>query len=293
MAATVGPVQAPDVPPPPPRDADREPFTVATGLLTAAVQGAVWSPPELDADQPAPLLVVHDGPAYDREAGLTAYVTSLMREGQVPALRVALLDAPQRDLWYSANRRYATALARDVLPFLRQRRPTTAAIGMGASLGALAWLHAQSSYPRVVDAMFLQSGSFFRPDLDGQESGFHQFPAIVRFVQSVHREGRRTRPVPVTMTCGVDEENLANNRRMARILAALRYPIELHEVPGGHDYPSWRAAFDPHLPALLRAAERPPTRQGTAGARAATGGPSSPPNLPTPASAPLSGRPTS
>jgi S-formylglutathione hydrolase FrmB len=27
----------------------------------------------------------------------------------------------------------------------------------------------------------------------------------------------------------------------------------LHEVGGGHDYPSWRAAFDPHLTDLLAA----------------------------------------
>jgi enterochelin esterase-like enzyme len=27
-------------------------------------------------------------------------------------------------------------------------------------------------------------------------------------------------------------------------------------VPGGHDYASWRAAFDPHLPDLVRAVLR-------------------------------------
>jgi enterochelin esterase family protein len=197
--------------------------------------------------------VVHDGPAYDAEAGLTAYLAGLVSAGELPALRVALLEAGPRNLWYTANSDYATAMADDVLPFLRERWPTTRAIGMGASLGGLAWLHAQSSYPEVVDGLFLQSGSYFRPDTDAQESGFAEFPAIVRFVRSVRRGRRPTRPVPTVMTCGEHEENLANNRRMARVLTRLGYRVRFRAVDGGHDYPSWRAAFDPHLPDLVRA----------------------------------------
>ena len=94
------------------------------------------------------------------------------------------------------------------------------------------------------------------PETDAQESGFSQFPAIVRFVASVHRGPRPTRPVPTVMTCGADEENLANNRRMVRVLLRLGYRVRFVVVPGGHDYTSWRAAFDPHLPDLLRAAIR-------------------------------------
>jgi hypothetical protein len=81
-----------------------------------------------------------------------------------------------------------------VLPHLVERWPTTRRVGIGASLGALAWLHAQASYPEVADGLFLQSGSYFRPETDPQESGFSEFPAIVRFVASVHRGPRPTRP---------------------------------------------------------------------------------------------------
>jgi enterochelin esterase-like enzyme len=101
--------------------------------------------------------------------------------------------------------------------------------------------------------MFLQSGSYFRPETDSQESGFSEFPAIVRFVASVRRGNRTTRPVPTVLTCGRDEENLANNRRMARVLLRLGYRVRFAVVAEGHDYPSWRAAFDPHLPDLVRA----------------------------------------
>lgn len=226
---------------------------MAVPELAGAVRGTVWSPPGLDGDLPAPLLVAHDGPAYDDLADLTGALVRWFGSGAVPPLRVALLDAPDRDGWYSANPVYATALDGTVLPFLRGRWPTTRAIGMGASLGALAWLHAQSSYPRLVDGLFLQSGSFFRPDTDEQESGFSRFPAIVQFVSSVRRGSRPTRPVPTVMTCGAHEENMANNRLMARVLNRLGYRVRFVAVGGGHDYPSWRAAFEPHLPDLVRA----------------------------------------
>lgn len=234
----------------------RQAFSVASPALADAVTGEFWAADDLDASRAAPLLVVHDGPAYDTEAGLTGYLQRHVDAGVIPPLRAALLSAPERDRWYSANPAYAGALADDVVPGLVSMWPTTQTIGVGASLGALAWLHAQSSYPEVVDGMFLQSGSYFRPETDPQESGFSEFPAIVRFVASVRRGNRPTRPVPTVLTCGRDEENLANNRRMARVLLRLGYRVRFVAVPGGHNYPSWGAAFDPHLPDLLRAVVR-------------------------------------
>lgn len=237
-------------------DPARETFTISSRALDADIRGEVWACDGLDDGSAAPLLVVHDGPSYEGEAGLTSYLQAHVDRGALPPLRAALLQAPRRDLWFSANADYATALSEDVLPFLAGHWHGTRTVGIGASLGALAWLHAQSSYPDVVDGLFLQSGSYFRPETDAQESGFDQFPAIVRFVASVHRGRRPTRPVPTVLTCGADEENLANNRRMVRVLRRLGYRVRFAVVPGGHDYPSWRSAFDPHLPDLLRSAFR-------------------------------------
>src|SRR4051794_36459625 len=135
-----------------------EAFSVASPALGTEVTGEVWACEGLDPEVTAPLLVVHDGPAYDAEAGLTRYLQEHIDRGGVPPLRAALLTAPERDRWYSANSVYAAALAEDVVPGLVAQWPTTRTIGVGASLGALAWLHAQSSYPEVVDGMFLQSG---------------------------------------------------------------------------------------------------------------------------------------
>ena len=48
-------------------------------------------------------------------------------------------------------------------------------VGLGASLGALALLHAQRRFPRTFAGLCLQSGSFFVPRFDRHESGFVRY----------------------------------------------------------------------------------------------------------------------
>jgi enterochelin esterase family protein len=53
------------------------------------------------------------------------------------------------------------------------------------------------------------------------------------------------------LTCGSAEENVHNNRLMARTLAAKGHRAVLAELRDMHNYTAWRDAFDPHLTALL------------------------------------------
>ena len=62
---------------------------------------------------------------------------------------------------------------------------------------------------RPFDAMLLQSGSFFRPELDGQESGWPEFRQVCAAVEAL--VPRRRAPVPVVVEVGTVEENRANN----------------------------------------------------------------------------------
>ncbi|HEX4255317.1 MAG TPA: hypothetical protein VH089_09525, partial [Streptosporangiaceae bacterium] len=127
-----------------------------------------------------------------------------------------------------------------------------ARIGMGASLGGLAMLHAHVRHPGTFGALFLQSGSYFTPRYDRMEEGFRYFRRIARFVTGVLGDRLPGRPVPVVGTCGRIEENLHNNRLLVQALREHHYPAVLHEVPGGHDWTAWRDAVDPHLSGLLR-----------------------------------------
>jgi enterochelin esterase-like enzyme len=213
-----------------------------------------WSPGGAAAATPLPLLVAHDGPEYDALASLTRYVGAGVAGGWLPRMRVALLGPGQRNEWYSASPRYARALCGSVLPDLAARLPTTTRIGMGTSLGGLAMLHAHCRYPGSFDRLFLQSGSFFVPRLDGQERRFPYFGRITAFTARVRDGGFPDRPVPVVLTCGAIEENADNNRAMTATLSRHGYPAILHEVRDTHNYTAWRDAFDPYLTGLLQAA---------------------------------------
>ena len=218
------------------------------------MQVRTWAPARTKDDEALPLLVVHDGPEYDSRASLTQYLAAGVTAGRLPRLRAALLDPGPRDRWYSASARYARALALTVVPGLTGRVATTTTIGMGTSLGALAMLHAHCRHPGLAGALFLQSGSFFAPSTTARSGGSGYYQRITAFVAGLPADPGR--PVPVVLTCGTAEENLPNNRAMAAALAAGGYPATLHEVAGGHDFPAWRDALDPHLTGLLRQAAR-------------------------------------
>jgi enterochelin esterase family protein len=200
-----------------------------------------------------PLLVVTDGPEYVRRASLLRIVGGLVERGAVAPHRVALLVPDDRLEAYSASARYARALL-DSLDELGGRRIHR--VGVGSSLGALALLHLHRLEPRAFSGLFLQSGSFFRRRTDPQESGFPRFARIDRFVGSVLNTRDGARPVPTTITCGLDEENYANNAVLAQALAAQGYPVDFHAARGGHAWPTWRRALEAHLAPLLRRAWR-------------------------------------
>jgi enterochelin esterase-like enzyme len=219
--------------------------------LGAHVPVRVWSPVE----GPARMLLANDGPEYDALARLTHFCAVAIAREALPPFRVALLGPGDRDQWYSASAAYSRVLANDVIPALRDAFGIVGApAGMGASLGGLAMLHAQRRFPRALGALFLQSSSFFMPRHDSHERGFPRYARIVRFVRDTRRDGHYAFPVPVTLTCGIAEENMGNNREMATALDAQGYEVSLVEVPDLHNYVGWRDAFDPHLTELLQKA---------------------------------------
>jgi enterochelin esterase-like enzyme len=215
--------------------------------VPVAEHARLWSPPGSDAAAALPLLVAHDGTDYERAGQLTRLVAHAIAGGRLPPCRVALLDAPERAEAYSASARHARALAA-LLPRLA---PASARAGLGASLGALAMLHAHRLQPRCFAALFLQSGSYFTPRHDRHEAGFPRFGRIARFVASVLRAERAAMPIPITMTCGTVEENLAGNRLTAAALRRQGHTVELVENRDAHNMTAWRDTLDPHLVDLL------------------------------------------
>jgi enterochelin esterase family protein len=225
------------------------------GETTHDVPITVWSPDGLADDDPAPLLVVHDGPEYDELAEVTRYSAALVDAGALPAHRVALAHPVARDAWYSGSPRYLRTISAAGVDRLAARYALTGPVAvMGASLGGLtALLVGLTGAPRV-GAVFAQSGSFFQVRHDHSESGYRYFDRISRSVQAVLDTREAQHPLVVGITCGAREENAANNRDMAAALRRAGHDVRHREVPDLHNYTAWRDALDPTLTEVLQAA---------------------------------------
>jgi enterochelin esterase-like enzyme len=231
------------------------PFDIVSPSFGDRLGGTLWLPDGLAPDEHGPLLVVHDGPEYAGYASLTRYLGVSVARGRLPPLRAALLAPGERDRWYSANPAYANALAAEVLPALEDIAPSTARIALGASLGALALLHAHHIKRGLFDAMLLQSGSYFTARTDAQERRLVGFGAVSAFVRELALAAPdEATAVPMVLTCGLGEENLANNRAMAGALDRLGYEVDLVETRDAHNFTAWRDAMHPHLGGIVASA---------------------------------------
>jgi enterochelin esterase-like enzyme len=232
----------------PPAGGDWHELTLPVPAVHRELVARVWSP-STPTDR---IVVAHDGPDYESYAGLGRYLAASIAADRVEPAHLVLLAAGDRYEWYAASPSYAKGLGLEILPKLAaelgSERPV---VGVGASLGGLAMLHAQRRHPARFAGMFLQSGSYFQPRHDRQESGFARYRRIIRFVGQVLRASDGP-AVPVAMTCGAVEENLANNRDMADALRAQGYPVTFAENRDAHNWIGWRDALDPHLTTLLQ-----------------------------------------
>jgi len=222
------------------------------GETSDAVPVTVWSPAGLPDDEPAPMLLVHDGAEYDQLAGITTYSAALVAGGQLPPHRVALAHPVMRDAWYSGSPKYLRTIADAGLDRLGERYAVRApVVVVGASLGGLtALLLGLLAAPRV-GGVYSQSGSFFQVRHDDSESGYPYFGRISRLVQSVLDTRHAEHPLHIGLSCGALEENAANNRDMAAALRRAGHQVTLREVPDLHNYTAWRDALDPGLTEVL------------------------------------------
>jgi enterochelin esterase family protein len=221
--------------------------------LRAVVPSLLWSAADTDPREPLPLLIVHDGPEYAQYSGLLRLLDHLVDFGETPEFRALLLPPGKgRNELYSASARYANALAADLVPRALEHAPTDRPpVLLGASLGALAAVHAHFRNPGLFGGFFLQSGSFFRRRFDAHEATFGRFARITRLVGQVHGRSGFAPPVPTVITCGTAEENLANNRALAAALERRGWPVKTFWNRDAHNWTAWRDALQPHFSELL------------------------------------------
>lgn len=189
-----------------------------------------------------PLLIVHDGTDYLRYAALQTVLDNLIHRLEIPGLVAVLVDPGERGTEYAASDAHARFLTHELVPHLEATLPLGGAPRdrclMGASLGAVASLHAADTYSGFYGRLLLQSGSFAFTDI-GEHGRGPLFDGIVEFVN-----GFRDAPTQISdrvyMSCGVHESLIYENRSLAPVLQSTGMEFRFEEARDGHNWENWR-----------------------------------------------------
>ena len=189
-----------------------------------------------------PLLVLHDGGDYLRYAQLKTVLDNLIHRLEIPPLVVALTAAADRLREYAGLDAHADFLVEELLPAVAARVPLdpdpALRCAMGASLGAVASLHAAWRHPGAFGRLLLQSGSFAFTDIGENRRG-PAFEPVVRFMNAF-----RTRPgrpaERIYLCCGIYESLIYENRSIAPLLMATGMEVRYVEARDGHNWENWR-----------------------------------------------------
>jgi enterochelin esterase-like enzyme len=232
----------------PPRGTTRA-LLLPSALLGEEQPALLWSAAGLEAGGEPPLLVALDGLELDRYSAITHMLDALTAAGRLPAMHAVLIHPTHRTEQYTASPSFAEALATELIPAAEEAIGAAAPvrIGLGASLGGLALLHAHRDGLARFDGLLLESGSFLRP---GQVHGVEEIDRVEAFVADAKRNGAGV-PIPVEMTCGLVEEIMGDNQEMAAALRDQGFRARLHPRRDAHNWIAWRDAWTPHLETLV------------------------------------------
>jgi enterochelin esterase-like enzyme len=232
------------------------PWTVRRHRIASRAFGEVRrvnvaSPPEVHG--PIPVVVLHDGVAYQRLARAADVLAELVRVGDACPAHLVFVESGERRREYAWDERHVHFLHDEVRPVVMDHHPTGAGWwAMGASLGGLAAatlaLHAPDDWTGVV----AQAGAFLgTPDLRRH----HGVEASWLAERLEAGAGARLRWV---LEVGTLDWLVGVNRRVRDALDDHGADLAYRERPVGHNWGGWRDA----LPDVLATALRPPVPGG-------------------------------
>lgn len=203
----------------------------------------VYVPARFKRSRRYPLLIMHDGTDFVRFGGLQTVLDNLLSRLDLPDMIVAL-DVPQaRNVEYAASDAHASYLADTLLPALDAAFPLIDAQGSrglaGASLGAVASLHAAWRRPHLWGRLALQSGSFVFNDGERLFPPDGPFASVARFIDDF-RQRPEAMSERIYMSCGVYESLIRENRALLPIVSELPIEVRYREHQDGHNWENWR-----------------------------------------------------
>ena len=217
-------------------------------LTLGEIDVEVWEPAGHDGAS-LPLLLVHDGAEMDAYGGVVRYAATR------PPMRVGLL-APGRRPGRAVRRepgvRRCARRGGDPGADRRLSRRRTSRCCWARASGGWRPCTPPGSTPTP------SRGWCSSPGRSSPRSWTRRSRTTPTSTTSSASWPRSTSPTaapqgfpPVAFTCGLAEENLANNRLMHNHLDALGVPATWGEVRQGHTWMCWRDTLDPHLGDLL------------------------------------------
>jgi enterochelin esterase-like enzyme len=199
----------------------------------------VYLPAAYDRESGArfPSFYVHDGGEYLERARMSTVMDNLIHSGDLPPMVVVMIDPVNRMREYWANDEYRDFLCDEFIPAIEDRYRTIGECGsrgvMGASLGGLISTYVALSKPQLFSKVAGQS-SALRLDEDRLVSLLGATKdTTIRFYFDVGTYEPRFIPA---------------HERFVALLKQKHWPCFYQELPGGHNWSSWRA----HLKDLLR-----------------------------------------
>jgi enterochelin esterase-like enzyme len=202
----------------------------------------LYRPAGFQGLRPYPLLILHDGHDHLRYADLGAVLDNLIHRGEIPPLVAALIDPGERLEEYTGSKAHSDHLVEELVPRIERELPLVSApegrILAGASLGAVASLHAAARSPGFFGGLLLQSGSFVYSENEGRSRGPH-FDAVAAFIDRF-----RSTPIRavdrVFLSCGGYEPLVHENRAMLPVLQEAGMEVRYVESRDGHNWQNWR-----------------------------------------------------
>ncbi|MDZ7707158.1 MAG: alpha/beta hydrolase-fold protein [Trueperaceae bacterium] len=200
-------------------------------------RATVYEPAGLSG--PAPLVLVHDGTAYQRIAALPAVLEAQVAAGRVRPARLAFVDPSRperREDEYGFGADYQAFLRDVAVPRLRDEAQAEGGLLlMGASLGGLASTQLALHDPSAVAGLALQSPAFLgAPD----ERTFHGTERS--WLLEALAADDRALPWRVYQEVGsmdwLHDVNAEAAERLAERVDAHRFEVR----PAGHNWTFWR-----------------------------------------------------
>jgi len=206
---------------------------------------SVASPP--DAHGPLPVVVLHDGVAYQRLARSADVLAELVRQGRARPAHLAFVEPGDRLVEYAWDERHLRFVQDEVRAAVAAHHPTGAGWwAMGASLGGLAAATLALRAPDDWLGVVAQGGAFLGTPDDRRHHGVEASWLAERL------EGGAGSHLRWVLDVGTLDWLHPIHRRVQAALAAHGADVALAERAAGHNWGCWRDGLAGALAAALQ-----------------------------------------